>query len=150
MMSPLTSRRGSTLDILTGAPGRVTFLGPQETISDARTAQASTASDELFPRKAISPKLSVPLLFTSLSVDFPSILKLDFPDGWPIFMGIMIALVIVLLAGVVVLLLSRFSGSAKPASHDHSDCCGCGHHHDHSDHADNCSAPKESVTAHDK
>jgi len=81
---------------------------------------------------------------------FPSILKLDFPDGWPIFIGIMIALVIVLLAGVLVLLLSRFSGSAKPAPHDHNGCCGCGHDHDHSHHADDCSAPKQPATAHDK
>jgi hypothetical protein len=48
----------------------------------------------------------------------------------------MIALVIVLLAGVVVLLLSRFSGSAKSAQANHGECCGCGHHHDHAHPAD--------------
>jgi hypothetical protein len=55
----------------------------------------------------------------------------------------MIAIVIVLLAGVVVVLLSRLSGSAKPAKDDHSGCCGCGHNHDHSPQAGDCPTPKE-------
>jgi len=60
----------------------------------------------------------------------------------------MIALVIVLLAGVVILLLSRFSGSAKPSPDDHGDCCGCGHDHGagHSHKAD-CSTANETVGA---
>ena len=60
----------------------------------------------------------------------------------------MIALVIVLLAGVVVLLLSRFSGSAKPSPDDHGGCCGCGHDHGHDQsHKGDCSGRKETVGA---